>query len=370
MYRLIRSRAYFPGIASKCNEFVVGCFRCKAADWTKGDRAPPTRLDIPCGPWSEVVIDTLELGGDNSGRYHCVLVCVDVFTKWVEVCPLPRHDASVASAFASMCLRWGAPEDVRLDNGTEFSNAIVESLFCLLGVRVLTGAVRHPQSQGAVERVHRTLLGLIRKVLDSSSNWREDLDILLHYYRNRPHSTTRISPMEAMVGWTPRQLVVEAQKHPCSLSAWVDELSDSVARVHDLVEDALSQRDFIDSQNDCCLYSAGQSVLLRRPDRHKKSLTPYDSGWFVEEVISPSAVVISNAVRGGQKTVNVDVLKPDPAVGGFRAERLTDSAINEAGAQSGASIDVTLEMPDFLDDGESGYNLRNRDSLRVPSRYS
>ena len=81
MYRLIRSRAYFPGIASKCNEFVVGCSRCKAADWTKGDSAPPTRPDIPCGPWSEVVIDTLELGEDNSGRYHCVLVCVDVFTE-------------------------------------------------------------------------------------------------------------------------------------------------------------------------------------------------------------------------------------------------------------------------------------------------
>ena len=87
-----------------------------------------------------------------------------------------------------MCLRWGAPEVVRLDNGTEFSNAIVESLFRLLGVCVNTGAVRHPQSQGAVERVNRTLLGLIRKVLDSSSNWREDLDILLHYYRNRPHT--------------------------------------------------------------------------------------------------------------------------------------------------------------------------------------
>ena len=152
MYRLIRSHAYFPGIASECNEFVAGCSKCKAADCTKGDHAPPTRPDIPSRPWSEVVIDTLELGDDNSSKYHCVLVCVDVFTKWVEVCPLHQHNAaSVASAFASMCLRWGAPEVVRLDNGTEFSNAIVESLFCLLGVRVCTGAVRHPESQGAVE---------------------------------------------------------------------------------------------------------------------------------------------------------------------------------------------------------------------------
>ena len=156
--------------------------------------------------------------------------------------------------------------------------------------------------------------------------------------------------MEAMVGWKPRQLVVEAQQYPCSLSAWVDELSECVARVHDLIEGGLSQRDFIDSQNDRCLYSAGQSVLLRRPDRHKKSLPPYKSGWFVEEVVSLSTVVISNSVHGGQKTVNVQLLKPDLVLGGFRVVHLPDSANGEVDAQSSAGIDVILEMPDFADD--------------------
>ena len=168
----------------------------------------------------------------------------------------------------------------------------------------------------------------------------------------------------------PRQLVVEAQKNSGNLSAWVDELSEHVALVHDLVEDTLFQRDFIDGQNDRCLYFTGQSVLLRRPDWHKKSLTPYEKGWFVKEVTSPSTVVISNAVHGGQKTVYVDLLKPDPAAGSSRAKRLPDSANDEVADQSGASVDVFLEMPDCADDGESGYNLRDRDSLRVPSRYS
>ena len=95
------------------------------------------------------MIDTLELGTERSGQYHCVFVCVDSFTKWVEVCPFRHHDAvSVASAFSTLCLRWGAPDVVRVDNGTEFRNAVVESLFRLLGVRVRSGAVHHPQSQG------------------------------------------------------------------------------------------------------------------------------------------------------------------------------------------------------------------------------
>jgi len=149
-------------------------------------------------------MDTLELGLDRSHKYHCVLVCVDSFTKWVEVAPLRRHDAlSVADAFAKMCLRWGVPDVVRTDNGTEFRNAIVESLFRLYGIRVHTGAVRHPQSQGSAERFNRTLIGLIRKVLDSSTNWEADLETLLFFYRNRPHGATALSPMVAMVGWQP-----------------------------------------------------------------------------------------------------------------------------------------------------------------------
>ena len=52
------------------------------------------------------------------------------------VCPLRQHGAaSVAAAFTVLCLRWGAPDVVGMDNGTEFVNAIVESLFRLLGIR-------------------------------------------------------------------------------------------------------------------------------------------------------------------------------------------------------------------------------------------
>ena len=72
---------------------------------------PPTRPVSPSGPREVVQLDTLELGPSRSGRYHCVLVCVDTFTKWVEVQPLERHDAqSVAAAFVSICCRWGAPQ--------------------------------------------------------------------------------------------------------------------------------------------------------------------------------------------------------------------------------------------------------------------
>ena len=236
-YRMLRSRGYFPGIASACQKYVQSCGKCSAANASRGPRVEPTRPDIPGRPWGEVVIDVLELGSDASTKYHCVLVCVDVFTKWVEVAPLIRHDgASVAAEFAKLCQRWGAPDVIRCVNGTEFRNAIVKSLFTLMGVDVRCGAVRHPQSQGSVERMNRTLLTMIRKLLQSS-DWLEDLEMLLFQYRNRPHSATGLTPMECMVGWQPPHLIIEGQQLPRNLSQWAEQLECRVAKVRDLIEE-------------------------------------------------------------------------------------------------------------------------------------
>ena len=77
-------------------------------------------------PAGEVVIDVLELGVDRSIQYQCVMVCVDAFTKWVEVAPLKRHDGTcVAVEFTKICQRWGAPAVIGMDNGMEFHIAIV-----------------------------------------------------------------------------------------------------------------------------------------------------------------------------------------------------------------------------------------------------
>ena len=93
MNEMARKHYYFPNMASLCREFAKTCQACVSACTKKGPHVPATRPDIPGKPWSELVIDTLELGGDRSGRYHCVLVVVDPFSKWAEVVPLIRHDA-------------------------------------------------------------------------------------------------------------------------------------------------------------------------------------------------------------------------------------------------------------------------------------
>ena len=240
-WKLFRSGCYFPNMAALCQSVVQSCSACATASSKRGSVATPTRPVRLSGPWSVVQLDTLKLGPNRSQRYHCVLVCTDMFNRWVEVVPLARHDgASVASAFVDVCSRWGAPDVVRSDNGTEFVNHVTVALYNAFGVEVRRGAVRHPQSQGGVERFQSTLLTLIRKTVTESDDWASALSVLLYYYRVRPHSVTGLSPCEAMCGWIPRDLVVDCPQPDVSLSAWVESLCVKSAAVRDYLEEELS----------------------------------------------------------------------------------------------------------------------------------
>ena len=172
-------------MAAVCQGLVQSCANCVAANTARGPNVQPSRTVVPSGPWNVIQVDTLELGASKNHQYHCVLVCTDMFTKWVEVVPLRHHDGpSVTAALVDICSKRGAPEFVRCDNGTELMNHLTSALYDAFGVCVLRGAVRHPQSQGAEKRFNRTLLTLIRKTVSQCGDWLSALNMMLFACRN------------------------------------------------------------------------------------------------------------------------------------------------------------------------------------------
>ena len=175
-WKFLREECFFPNMAEQCRDFVDACTVCTAASPMQGPSVPPSRPVSASGPWDVVHMDTLTLGPSHDRSCSSVLICVDAFTKWAEVVPLERNDAvSVAAAFVQVCGRWGPPRVLRCDNGRELMNAVTRAVFEEFGVSVVNGAVRHPQSQGVVERFNRTLLTMIRKVLKSSDDWKTSI---------------------------------------------------------------------------------------------------------------------------------------------------------------------------------------------------
>ena len=85
------------------------------------------------------------------------------------------------------------------DNGLEFGNSAVNELCAACDVDHHWTTPYHPQSNGTAERFHRTLKGILERLVTTTrSNWETQLGPTLSAYRNTPNSAT------ALYGWQVR----------------------------------------------------------------------------------------------------------------------------------------------------------------------
>ena len=155
-----------------------------------------------------------------------------------------------------------------------------------------------------------------------------------------------------------------------SASAWVDKLCHQSAKIRDFVEDALSALDR-DIEAELCPYGIDTPVMLRRTDRRQKRMTPYEPGWYVADILSPSTVKIAMRNDGHVRTkiVNIDLLKLQPA------EEVHVSSESSGSSDSDLPYDIGYLSPDEPEQPvqpatmPGGYSMRDRRALKKPARY-
>ena len=87
---------------------------------------------------------------------------------------------SVAQALFQVISQVGIPKEILTDQGTQFMSWTLGELYGLLGIKSIRNSVYHPQTDGLVECLNKTLKSMIRKfVHEDSRNWDRWLDPLL-----------------------------------------------------------------------------------------------------------------------------------------------------------------------------------------------
>ena len=127
------------------------------------------------------------------------MVIVDAHSKWPEVCTM----TSISTQATISCLhdvfcRFGFPETLVSDNGTQFTSAEFQSYLQGIGTRHVRTAPYHPSSNGLAERFVQTLKSALRKASHGTSP--SELPDFLLAYRNTPHATTGEAPAMLLVG--------------------------------------------------------------------------------------------------------------------------------------------------------------------------
>ena len=161
-------------------------------------------------------------------QQHWVLIIVDYFTKAAELIAIPTKAAEYAARilFDQWFCRYGTPEYVTSDNGTEFQGEFTAMLE-RLGIVHITTAVRHPQSNGVCERLVGTFKRKLFSYCDGHpAQWISYLPRLRHAYMQEVHSATHYSPFEMVYGFTPSYpLPVKINLMDAQNSPWPQVLS-------------------------------------------------------------------------------------------------------------------------------------------------
>ena len=107
-------------------------------------------------------------------------MCVDRFSRWYEVLPMPDMTAyTIARTFlAGWVARYDVPERVTTDRGRQFESELFHKLSQLLSTKNIHTTAYHPQANSMVERLHRSLKALLRAEL-TCIKWLEQLPLIL-----------------------------------------------------------------------------------------------------------------------------------------------------------------------------------------------
>ncbi|GMH25258.1 hypothetical protein Nepgr_027101 [Nepenthes gracilis] len=196
-FKIMRQGYYWPSMKKDALEFVKKCEICQL--YGNLHHQPSADLKSLQAPWpfAQWGLDILGPFSIATGQRKFIIAGIDYFTKWVEAAPLAKITEHNALEFLrqSIVCRFGVPEVVVTDNGTQFLGKRFTKYCTSLGIKLVHTSVAYPQANGQVEVTNRTLLhGLKTKLEDAGGSWADKLPSVLWSYRTTTEGTNARRP--------------------------------------------------------------------------------------------------------------------------------------------------------------------------------
>ena len=154
-------------------------------------RAPLQNMPLVDQSFKRVAADLLGRIHPPSEERHCyILTLVDYATRYPEAIPLKKVSSkTVAKALVNMYSRFGVPEEVLSDMGTQFVSECMQEVSRLLSICQLRTTSYHPMCNSLVEKFNGSLKTMLRRLCsEQPRQWHMYANPLLSHTKRCPRS--------------------------------------------------------------------------------------------------------------------------------------------------------------------------------------
>jgi hypothetical protein len=138
------------------------------------------------------------------GNLKYVVVAVEYFSKWIEV----KHLATMTSVtvqkffWQNIVCRFGVPKAITIDNGTQFDADAFKEFCEQIGTKIHFSSVRHPESNGLVERANGIIMTGIMKLIFNQprGKWPDELIKVVWSHNTTISRSTSFTPFKLLFG--------------------------------------------------------------------------------------------------------------------------------------------------------------------------
>ena len=202
-FKKLQEQFYWPGYSQSVKEWCHNCPHCGARKGSIQKHRGPLQTVGSGYPMQMVATDIVGPLPESTNGDKYILVASDYFTRWAEAYAIPNQEATTVATklIDNMFCRFGIPEQLHSDMGAQFESTLLKEVSKLLDINKTHTTPYHPQEDGLVERLNRTMLAILATMVDEhGEDWENYLSKICFAYNTCEHTSTGFAPFYLMFG--------------------------------------------------------------------------------------------------------------------------------------------------------------------------
>ena len=306
----------WPKMWGQVKGYVRTCAGCQKGARLVNAKAPLQPLPCVSEPFQKVAFDLVGPLPRTTSGYKYLLTAMCLYTKFPEAIPLKKVDnLSVLNAMMEIFSRYGMPKELLTDQGSVFTSSLTRHMCKTFEVHKIRTSPYHPQSDGALERWHACLKGMLKRAETNPKEWDQQLKYVLFAYRDTPHCVTGFSPFSLMFGRDvkgPLEFLklswVEGQEDESSVGEWLVNVKAKMCAMAEVVSDREAKAKakmklYYDKSARVKSFVEGEMVLRRKPVLTGKMGSFWEGPYEVEKKVSPVTYLVRLPGRSNKARV-------------------------------------------------------------------